>query len=118
MQDLLQTGAEWLGGQRSAHMARTVTYVRGGVSLQIPATAGESLNPEELEPGLAVDVRTQDYLVLAADLGALGEPAAGDRITDGGDTYEALAVAGGQCWRWSGPPGVTMRIHAKRMAAG
>ena len=119
MVDLLQTAAQWLGRQRTASMAHEVTYSRGKTSATIRATAGRGALSEQIKSGIVLDWQDQDFLVLAADLAAFGEPQRGDVISDssGGTalSFEVRPSAGEQVWRWSGVPGTTMRIHARRI---
>lgn len=123
MTDLLQSGSEWLEGQRVEHMARPVTYVRGGRTLEgVPATVGRSVFRLDTGYGQSERSEARDYLILAAML-TLGEgdtpalPEPGDRIVEvaGGQayTYEVMAPGGEPAWRWSDPFFQTLRIHTK-----
>ena len=123
MTDLLQTGSEWLEGQRIEHMARPVTYVRGARTLEgVPATVGKTVFRLDTGYGQSERSEARDYLVLAATL-TLGEgdapalPEPGDQIVEvaGGKayTYEVMAPGGEPAWRYSDPYRQTLRIHTK-----
>ena len=121
MPDLLQRGAAWLADQRRRHLSRTVTYVRGLDSVDLPATVGRSTFEQVDEHGVLQRTEADDFLISPADLVLDGQrvlPEAGDRIreaTDGGGTrvYEVLAIGTEPPWRWSDPHRTTLRIHTK-----
>lgn len=99
MSDLLQTGAAWLQGQLKEHASRTVTYRRGGQSVTLAATLGQSVL--KLTDGVAawVERTERDYLIAVADLvlgGTAVKPARGDRIEDSTDgrIYEVMSPKG------------------------
>ena len=124
MRNLLRSGAEWLGRVRTTSMSDPVTYTHAGQSATVPATTGKTTFPAEVEAALVQEWEGRDFLFLAADLTALladcgGEPQHGDQITDSatGEVFEVSCPAGLQVWCWSGPPGVTMRIHTKKVAS-
>ena len=105
MKDFLDSAATFTAKMMRANLARTVTYRRGPLSVEIPATVGRSEMDLLDESGAAIRVASRDYLVAAADLvlgGAAVEPARGDRIEDARDgTFEVLSPGTGEPdWRW------------------
>jgi hypothetical protein len=121
MGDLLEQAASWLGRMRSAHLSRTVTYSRGGDSVQLTATVGRTEFQVDDGYGVIQTWQSRDYLIAAADLvlgGVTIRPQRGDRITDGGTVYEVLAPGKEDVFRFSDPYGVTLRIHTKVVGAG
>lgn len=119
---LLESGMSWLEEQRREHMTRTVTYRRGSLSVELPATAGEHSYPVVDVDGIMMRVSIRDYLISAADLvlgGRTVEPQEGDRVEEtlGSDTiiYEVLSPGGGEdAWRWSDQYRNTLRVHTKQ----
>ena len=122
MGDLLQQGVDWLDGQRMAHLSRTVTYQRGGESVEIAATLGSTSLEVSDEAGATVRTRQTDFIVSAAALvlgGAAVAPQVGDRILlpSGGKVlvFEVLALPGGEHFRPADPAGMALRVHAKQV---
>jgi hypothetical protein len=122
MADLLQQASAWLEEKRTQHAAQTVCYVRGGQSVELPATVGKTTF--EVDDGYGVLVRheSRDFLVLAADLllgDGLTEPQRGDRVheTQNGMVYVYEVTAPGKepCWRYSDAYRKTFRIHTKQI---
>jgi hypothetical protein len=120
MPDLLEQGAAWLDRQRSRHLTRTVTYLRGTERVDLPATIGQTTFVQADEYGAIRRSESRDYLISTADLvlaGAAAQPKAGDRIreTVGEQVflYEVLAPGGEPPWRYSDPHRRTLRIHTK-----
>lgn len=119
MGDLLAKAAEWLTDQRHQHMARTVTYQRGGDEIELSATIGQTTFEQVDDHGIT-RTQSRDFLVRAADL-VLGSaavlPISGDRIveTDGAQTYtyEVMAPGGEPPYRYSDSFRNTLRIHTK-----
>ncbi len=122
MTDQLQQGARWLQDRQRQHVARTVTYRRGALSVQLQATAGRTEFEQATDYGIALQSEARDFVVHAADLvlgGARIEPEVGDRIeeTIDGTThqYEVMAIGGQQCFRYVDADYYAMRIHTKRI---
>jgi len=120
--DILQQGVDWLDGQRTAHLSRTVTYQRGGESVEIAATLGATSLEVADEAGATVRTRQTDFIVSAAALvlgGATVTPQVGDRILvpSGGKVlvFEVLALPGGEHFRPADAAGTALRIHAKQI---
>jgi hypothetical protein len=120
MSDQLSQAAEWLNDQRQAHLARTVTYRRGGLSVQLSATRGQTVF--RLADGYGATVRTvqRDYLVAASDLildGAVTLPIRGDQIVDDTEVYEVMGPGSNEPdWRFADPDRLALRIHVKHVA--
>ena len=123
MADRLQTGATWLAEQQAAHASHAVTYTRGGVSASVAAMVGLSTwESVDAGGGILERVETRDYIIRVADLrldGTAVEPAAGDRIAEsiGSQTvtYEVMAPADEQPWRYADGYAQQYRIHTKRI---
>jgi len=123
MPDLLEQGASWLENQRTRHMSRTVTYIRGNDGVDLPATIGRTEFEQSDEYGVIHRIESRDFLVRAADLVLGGRavwPQPGDRIREavGAQTfvYEVMAPGGEPPWRYSDPYRRTLRIHTKQVA--
>jgi len=120
MSNLLEQGAAWLQEQRTRHLTRTGTYLRGGESVELSATIGSTTFEQADEYGVLHRTESRDYLIAAGDLvlaGKLELPKPGDRIreTDGDQIflYEVMAPGGEPAWRYSDPYRRTLRIHTK-----
>jgi len=120
MPDLLEHGAAWLEDQRTRHMSRMVTYLRGNDSVNVAATIGRTVFEQTDEYGVLHRIESRDFLVRADALviaGASVLPQAGDRIreTVGSQifTYEVMAPGGEPPWRYSDAYRNTLRIHTK-----
>jgi len=120
--DLLERGSAWLEDQRTRHLSRTVTYLRGGDSIDVAATIGRTEFEQVDEYGAVHKMESRDFLVLTTDLvldGVQTLPKAGDRIreADGGRTfvYEVMAPGNEPPFRYSDPYRRTLRIHTKHV---
>lgn len=109
---------EFLNRHRRRSNTETVTYARGGVSIEIPATIGRSNFDAQSEDGSVAQTSTIDWLITAADLVLDNEqtlPESGDRITHhtNGFTcvYEVIQQTSAQAWEDSGGHMITLRIH-------
>jgi len=118
--DLLELGAAWLEDQRTRHLSRTVTYLRGNDSVNVAATIGRTEFEQADEYGIVHRTESRDFLVLAVDLVLAGKaelPRAGDRIREAAGeqvfVYEVMAPGGEPPWRYSDPYRRTLRIHTK-----
>ena len=119
MRDVIGTALAWLGAQRNAFMARTVTYRRGPDSVELAATPGRTMFRMADEAGAQFSVVTHDELITVADLvldGLATEPQAGDRIeVTVGETVTAYQVAspgtGEEHFRMCDSYGRTYRVH-------
>lgn len=119
MADLLKRGLAWLAGKRKANMAHTVTFRRGGSSVELDATVGQTKFDQEDSEGRLTQVETRDYLVTAADLildGSPVEPRPGDEFVEtlaGVPTvFRVMDLPGRPCFD-SDPYRTTLRIHTK-----
>jgi hypothetical protein len=121
MTDLLQTGAAFLAARRKAHRTQRVIYVRGGASVELSATIGETRYWEDPGDGHVRLVRARDFIVDAADLnfgGAPIVPEPDDRIMETHDdatmrTYVVAPYNDEPCWRWADGYHRVRRIHSK-----
>ena len=122
MADLLQTGSDWLEGMRAEHATRSVTYHRGGDSVQVQATVGKTIFEIDNGYGILEKVESRDYLILTADLVINAQeilPQRGDQVkeTVGNKTYTYEVMAPGKepHYRFSDPYRKTLRIHTKQV---
>lgn len=120
MGDLLQKGNAWLQGKRSTSMAHLVTYWRGQFSVELLATAGETVWEVEQTEAVMLDTNQRDYLIATDELIIDGEtitPLAGDRIKEtlGADVavFEVAAPFDEPPWRYSDRDRLTLRVHTK-----
>jgi len=118
--DLLERGAAWLDQQRSRHLTRTVTYLRGTESVELAAAIGKTVFEQADEYGVIHRTESRDYLISATDLvlgGTQEQPKAGDRVREtAGEQvflYEVMAPGGEPPWRFSDAYRRTLRIHTK-----
>lgn len=113
---LLNDGSTWLSGVFSDNEATSITYTRGVHSISLTATRGVTEIPMVDANGLATTFQAADYLIEAEDLdfgeGSV-EPQPDDAITDGSRVYRVLRIPGANCFRYSDPDRVTLRIHTK-----
>jgi hypothetical protein len=122
MSDLLDSSSAWLEDQRVKHMTRTVVYVRGGETVEVPATIGETIFHIDDGAGAMLRTESRDYLILAADLALGGSavlPRCGDHIRETQGTrvfvYEVASPGDEPIWRWSDPYRRTLRVHTKQI---
>lgn len=98
---------------------RTVTYTRGGDSVQL--SAARSVSRGEVDTGaMTLESVQPDYLFLGADLVLSGqqvEPQAGDVIDDDGQRYEVLPMGAEPAWRYADPARGVMRVHCRHTGA-
>lgn len=93
-----------------------ITYTRGNNSIDIDqAIRGRSPATIEDSNGQRVRVFRRDYKIDAVDLdfgAGPVDPASGDEITDGTDTYEVTPLGSGEHpWHWSDGGRTRYRIH-------
>jgi hypothetical protein len=115
MADFLQSGIEWLASKLKATSSQSVTYQRGGDSVQVSATLGTSDEEVYDESGTSMKARRSDFIVNAEDLILDSEvvtPLSGDQIIFGTRTYEVMALADGHVYE-EFPYNLLLRIHAK-----
>ena len=124
MQDLLQSGQDWLADQLHEHIATEVTYRRGADETIIRATIGRTLlKLDDGYGGVRMVWTDRDYLIRAADLVLGGnpvQPQRGDQIREVVGTttlvYEVLTPGDEPPWRWADPHRQMFRIHTKHVA--
>jgi len=100
-----------------------VIYQRGMATVTVRAVRGQTVFRLPDENGIEIRIAMGDYLVEAEKLilgGMAVQPQLGDRIVQmDGAVYEVLGPGGGEPeWEWSGPPGLTFRIHTKEVRSG
>lgn len=122
MADLLEQSSAWLEDQRVRHMTRPVLYVRGGQTIEVPATIGETIFRIDDGAGAMLRTESRDYLISATDLvlgGSAVLPQRGDRVREMEGTqvfvYEVASPGDEPIWRWSDPYRRTLRIHTKQI---
>jgi hypothetical protein len=96
----------------------TVTFARGASSVSVYAVRGQR-NWERSQPsgGVAIGDRSEDWIVLAADLvlsSSVVTPQRGDTITAGGITYRVMPFGpNDQLWAYHDRDRLYLRIHTK-----
>ena len=123
MVDLLQRGVAWLNQQRAQHLSQPVTYQRGGETVQLAATLGQTTVEVTDDTGATVKSPQMDFIVSSSELvlgGVIAMPRIGDRIhivdaTGKTLVYEVLSLPDGRHYRPCDPGGRMLRIHAKQV---
>jgi hypothetical protein len=78
----MERGATMLGTTLAAAAGVSIAYTRGNTTLTISgAIVGQTIMQSEGDTAI-IEWRSRDYIVPASALGALGEPARGDRIAE------------------------------------
>lgn len=112
---MLDEAALFLADQRDSHVARSVTYQRGQDAWAILATRGRTVFEDvPVDGGAVLRTTAPDFLVAVDGFGP-GQPQAGDRILDGGYTYEVAALAGQSPYEVC-VGRTTYRIHTKQVS--
>ncbi len=119
MPDLLEQSQEWLTSMNRLYRSRQVTYARGALEKEIPASVGKTVFKVETGYGLFGRVEARDYLIEVADLAQFGEPARGDRVKEAlngkVELFEVMAPGGEPHFRYSDAFRRVFRIHAKHV---
>lgn len=122
MADRFVSAAEVLQSRLAQHASRTVTYHRGGRSVSLSASVGQTRVEETDEAGVLTEFESRDYLFAAADLVLAGQPITpepGDVIREtspGGTTVSEYVVrpAGvDPAWHYSDRSRVRIRVRTK-----
>lgn len=121
MPNLLEQSAAWLADQRDTHLATPVTYQRGGDSVEVPATTGQTVFRFDDSAGATVRFVSRDFLIRVDDLvlnGTAIQPRRGDRVIETANgrvyTHEVMPFGNDEPeWRYSDPQRTTCRIHTK-----
>jgi len=120
MSDLLSSANEFLENTLWQWASRTVTYQRGGSTVQVPAVVGTTRGRSEDDMGMQWDIITRDYLVRASDLVLNSqeiEPDRGDEIREqvNGKTYVYRVGRDGRAplWEWADTEHRVRRIHTQ-----
>lgn len=122
MPDAFRHAAAAVAATLKRTTAVAISYHRGGAAIELQATPGQSEFSAEDELGQVATVKTDDWLLPAADLvfgGKPTRPQAGDRIQrligSALFVYEVSpAGPGEQCFRLD-PSGQNLRIHTKEI---
>lgn len=121
----MSRGADHLNRRLKQSAGVSVIYSRDGES-PVPLTVVVGRTLFAVEPRFEGAARAEwgerDYLIVAADmeLAGLGEPQAGDRITEllpveGLTTFELMPDSREPAWRWSDADRTRYRCHMKRV---
>lgn len=121
MGDLLQDARTWLHDMQRTHASQAVTWSRTTlvddepvtVEVELAASLGRTQFEQADEQGFVTQWESQDFIVDAADLGALDPPARGDRVALGDLEYEVLSPPGAPCFRYVDASHARVRVHAK-----
>ena len=104
------------------HRTRPVTYARGALSAELPATIGKTVFELDTGRGVLEKTESRDFLVRACDLvldGSETLPRRGDHIREESGAvvyvYEVMAPGKEPTWRWSDDYRRTLRIHTKQV---
>ncbi|MBN9521084.1 hypothetical protein J0H58_21625 [bacterium] len=114
---------EYLNAALPAALGGAVTYTRGAQQIPVAdAVVGRTVFSSNQQGAARVEFGDRDYLIPVASLTALGEPTAGDRITDVVNgvelTFQVQKPGTGEpAWRYSDPGRTTYRIHTKRVGS-
>ena len=117
MADMLVTGRSWLAGQMIANASRTMRYIRGVQSVQLPMVRSEVTIEVTGELGFPIRTQATDFLCEMARLvldGVPLEPERGDRIEDcTADRTETFEVTLYGDQGHVEPEGAMWRIHTR-----
>ena len=120
MVDLIKEGVDWFRDKLKANAGQSITYTRGPNSATLTATIGETEYEKEDAHGVIIRFESRDFLIDAADLildSVTVNPQDGDKITYGGETYEALSLDGGRPYEPTDPYETQWRVHTKQIVA-
>jgi len=101
-----------------AAQGQAATYQRGETSVTLTAWASPpETGAVDSGAGVLEAYESWDWHIEAADLGSLGLPQEGDRITDAaGRVYEVLPPPGRKAWQYSASDKTLLRVHTKFIA--
>ena len=107
----------WMSNRKFTDDGVAVTYARGATSISTTAVQGRTMWDAIGDVGPIIRVETPDFFVKVSSIIALGEPEAGDRITEGSRVFEVMAPSGGGAvWQWANSPNRSVyRIHTKQV---
>ena len=119
MVDMIADSQAWLAQQQKTHLARTVTYRRGGAWVELEAMVGRWEYEQTDFDGRVLRAECRDYLFLAADLMFDGErtlPFSGDIIEEVVEgrryIYEVMSPGNEPCCCYANDR-ATVRAHVK-----
>ena len=119
MANLLSGAIGHLAKALKTNAGATVTYKRGGATVSVQATKGQT-QFEQDDQGAMLRWESVDWLIDTADLilsGAVTTPQRGDVIAEtigaATVTYEVLGDGNEPCFRYSDPHRKKLRIHTK-----
>ncbi len=90
-----------------------VVYRRGTLEKRLDALWGRTRYTWLEKSGLRTGSYVHDFLITAEKLS--WEPEVGDRILADGEWFEVLPFGPDECYRFSDPFGLILRIHTKRL---
>jgi len=107
----------WMSSRKFTDDGVAVTYARGATSVVTTAVQGRTMWDAMADVGPIIRVETPDFFVKVSSIVALGEPRAGDTITEGARVFEVMApTGGGAVWQWAHSPNRSVyRIHTKQV---
>lgn len=121
MPDAFKHAAAAVAATLKRTTAVAISYHRGDAAIPLMATPGQSEFSAEDELGQVTTVKTDDWLLPAADLAFAGKqtrPQGGDRIKrligSAVFEYEVAPGPGDQCFHLD-PTGESLRIHTKEI---
>lgn len=92
----------------------SVTYRRGGISVQLATIPGKSQSEVDSGDGYVRSVQLNDFIFKSAELGLTPQP--GDRIEWQGRHYDVAQTAGGNHYEFVGGWPVLYRVHTREVA--
>jgi len=113
--NMMAAGASWFDRQRNAYMSDLVSYLRGELTYQVPATASRSMFELMDASGVVERWESRDFVISAGDL-PFDPPERGDLIIETVGTkvltYQVLAPKNAEVWKWD-PFRTAMTVHTK-----
>jgi hypothetical protein len=113
---LLESALESLWASLATASEVSVTYRRGGISVQLAAIPGRSQTEVDSGDGYVRSMQLNDFIVKRAELGLTPQP--GDRIEWQGRYFDVVHLAGERHYESVGPWSVLYRVHTREVANG
>ncbi len=98
----------------------SIRYARGESYVDVTAVIGQTRTEEAIDDNAIVKSSVRDFLIKKSVLvldSVLIEPKVGDKITEGGNTYQVSGLGSDGPARDSGFSGYTWRIHTAEVAS-
>lgn len=116
MDNLLNTGLQWLEQKLNSFCSSPVEYRKEGLS-ENAQTVNAMFGKTDIQIGHTDNFQVQsfvwDFLIPAGALEFL--PDSGDTILVNGIVYEVMNLAGQGCWQYTSPTRQTYRVHTREI---